>query len=103
MKAKDRSLLATVLLVGCVVLLLSRHSLLAANPVGIAFQELAALLMVWARLAFGVRSVHATANPAAGGLVTSGRIRTGSRARCACHRDDERPASTRLTRRRSPT
>ncbi len=75
MNAKARSLLATALLVVCVVLLLLRHSLIAATPIGIALQVLAALLMLWARLTFGMRSFHATANPTAGGLVTSGPYR----------------------------
>ena len=75
MNAKARSLLATALLVVFVVLLLLRHSLIAATPIGIALQVLAALLMLWARLTFGMRSFHATANPTAGGLVTSGPYR----------------------------
>ena len=75
MNAKARSLLATALLVVFVVLLLLRHSLIAATPIGIALQVLAALLVLWARLTFGMRSFHATANPTAGGLVTSGPYR----------------------------
>lgn len=75
MNARTRSLIATVLLVGCVALLYVRHALIAGNPVGIALQLLAALLMLWARLTFGMRSFHATANPTAGGLVTAGPYR----------------------------
>lgn len=75
MNAKTRSLVATLLLVVCVALLYVRHSLVAANPIGLALQVLAALLMLWARLTFGLRSFHATANPTAGGLVTSGPYR----------------------------
>jgi protein-S-isoprenylcysteine O-methyltransferase Ste14 len=75
MNAKTRSLLATMVLVVCVVLLLMRHSLFASNVVGITLQVLAALLMLWARLTFGMRSFHATANPTAGGLVTAGPYR----------------------------
>jgi len=66
MNPKTRSLLATLLLSGTVLLLLLRHSLFAAIPIGIALQVLAALLMVWARLTFGLRSFHAAANPTAG-------------------------------------
>jgi protein-S-isoprenylcysteine O-methyltransferase Ste14 len=33
------------------------------------------LLMLWARLTFGIRSFHGTANPTAGGLVTTGPYR----------------------------
>jgi protein-S-isoprenylcysteine O-methyltransferase Ste14 len=75
MSAKNRSLLATVLLVVCVVLLLLQHSLIARNPIGIALQALAVALMLWARVTFGMRSFHATANPTAGGLVTAGPYR----------------------------
>lgn len=52
-----------------------QKSLFAVEPVGIALQLLAAALMVWARLTFGLRSFHAAANPTAGGLVTSGPYR----------------------------
>ena len=75
MNAKTRSLAATVVLAVCVAVLFARHALIAANPIGIALQVLAALLMLWARLTFGMRSFHATANPTAGGLVTSGPYR----------------------------
>ena len=49
--------------------------LFCANPVVIAVQALAALLMIWARLTFGVRSFHAGASPTAGGLVDTGPYR----------------------------
>ncbi|HEY2896001.1 MAG TPA: isoprenylcysteine carboxylmethyltransferase family protein [Gemmatimonadaceae bacterium] len=75
MNTKTRSLLATLVLAACVVLLVEKHSLFAAGPVAIALQVLAALLMLWARLTFGMRSFHATANPTSGGLVTSGPYR----------------------------
>ena len=75
MNAKTRSLLATILLAACVALLFVRHALIAANPIGIALQVLAALLMFWARFTFGMRSFHATANPTSGGLVTGGPYR----------------------------
>src|SRR6476646_6311911 len=75
MSATARSLLATMLLAVCVVLLVLRHSLFAANPIGIALQALAALLMLCARLTFGMRSFHAAAKPTAGGLVDTGPYR----------------------------
>jgi protein-S-isoprenylcysteine O-methyltransferase Ste14 len=75
MNAKARSLLATLVLVGCILLLYMRHALVATNPVGIVLQVLAVLLMLWARLTFGMRSFHATANPTEGGLVTAGPYR----------------------------
>src|SRR5512143_586758 len=45
------------------------------GPITITIQIIAALLMVWARLTFGIRSFHGTANPTAGGLVTTGPYR----------------------------
>jgi protein-S-isoprenylcysteine O-methyltransferase Ste14 len=48
------------------------RSLFSPNPVVIGFQLAAVLLMLWARVTFGLRSFHAAANPTAGGLVTSG-------------------------------
>ena len=50
-------------------------SLFSPHPAVIAAQIAAALLMLWARVTFGLRSFHATANPTSGGLVTSGPYR----------------------------
>jgi len=75
MDPRKRSLLATMVLVVCVVALFARRALLAATPIAIALQVLAALLMLWARLTFGMRSFHATANPTPGGLVATGPYR----------------------------
>jgi protein-S-isoprenylcysteine O-methyltransferase Ste14 len=75
MNPKSRSLAATVLLVVVVVALLRDHALIAHTPLGIALQVLAAALMLWARITFGMRSFHATANPTEGGIVTAGPYR----------------------------
>lgn len=75
MDPRKRSLAATMVLVVAVVALLVRRALVAATPIGIALQVLAALLMLWARLTFGMRSFHATADPTAGGLVATGPYR----------------------------
>lgn len=75
MDPRKRSLVATMVLVVCVVVLFVRHALVAAAPIGIALQVLAALLMLWSRLTFGMRSFHAAANPTAGGLVATGPYR----------------------------
>jgi protein-S-isoprenylcysteine O-methyltransferase Ste14 len=75
MNGKTRSLVATIVLVVAIVLLLQQRSLAARTPVGIALQLLAIALMLWARLTFGMRSFHATANPTAGGLVNTGPYR----------------------------
>jgi protein-S-isoprenylcysteine O-methyltransferase Ste14 len=50
-------------------------NLLSVQPIAIALQVLAVALMVWARLAFGSRSFHASADPTAGGLVKTGPYR----------------------------
>jgi protein-S-isoprenylcysteine O-methyltransferase Ste14 len=59
----------------CLVWLAFHKALLGAGPVTIAIQVIAVLLMIWARLTFGLRSFHAAANPTAGGLVTRGPYR----------------------------
>ena len=55
--------------------LMIRHELFGRTWLPIAFQVLAVLLMIAARLTFGRRSFHAAANPTAGGLVTTGPYR----------------------------
>ena len=47
-------------------------SLFSPDPLVITAQIAAVLLMIWARVTFGMRSFHAAANPTAGGLVTTG-------------------------------
>lgn len=75
MNLKPVSLVATAVLTVAVISLLLRHSLFGHGPMSIAFQVLAAGLMLWARTTFGGRSFHAGAQPTAGGLVTSGPYR----------------------------
>ena len=65
MNARTASIVAVVILVGVLVLLLRRGELLGAGPASIAFQFIAVLLMLWARVTFGRRSFHAAANPTA--------------------------------------
>jgi protein-S-isoprenylcysteine O-methyltransferase Ste14 len=48
------------------------HHLFSPSPLVIAPQAAAVGLMIWARVTFGRRSFHATADPTGGGLVTSG-------------------------------
>lgn len=64
-----------VVLVLTIVGLVYTRSLLARGPVAIGLQVAAVLLMVWARIAFGIRSFHYAANPTEGGLVTAGPYR----------------------------
>lgn len=64
-----------VILVLAIVGLFYTHSLLGHGPVSIGLQVLAILLMIWARVTFGMRSFHYAANPTEGGLVTTGPYR----------------------------
>ena len=66
MNWKAASLLALAGLMICLFLLLATRSLFANGPVTIAIQTAAALLMLWARVTFGIRSFHAAANPTEG-------------------------------------
>jgi protein-S-isoprenylcysteine O-methyltransferase Ste14 len=75
MSLKRISLVATIILAIAVVSLLLRRSLFAHRPIPIALQVVAGVLMLWARVTFGLRSFHASANPTEGGLVTSGPYR----------------------------
>ena len=45
------------------------------NPISILVQVCAFSLMIWARITFGIRSFHASANTTKGGLVTHGPYR----------------------------
>lgn len=73
MNWKWSSLAALAGLIACIVgLYLNNYAIFGAGPITITIQVIAALLMVWARLTFGIRSFHGTANPTAGGLVTTG-------------------------------
>ena len=66
------SLLGFALIVIALVALLAMDKVFSSKPWVIALQVVAALLMIWARMTFGMRSFHADAAPIAGGLVTSG-------------------------------
>jgi protein-S-isoprenylcysteine O-methyltransferase Ste14 len=72
---KALSLLSFVLMVAGLLGLIATHSLLSASPLVIGLQAAAVALMLWARINFGRRSFHATADPTAGGLVTTGPYR----------------------------
>ena len=61
-----------LIMIGGILGLLATHSLFSTNPAVIAGQAAAFALMVWARMTFGRRSFHATADPTEGGLVTGG-------------------------------
>lgn len=63
-----------VLILAAMALVLT-HSLLGHGPLTIGLQIAGLLLMIWARVTFGLRSFHYAANPTAGGLVTTGPYR----------------------------
>jgi protein-S-isoprenylcysteine O-methyltransferase Ste14 len=69
------SIAGYVLMIAALVALLWGHSLFGETPIPIGVQILTFSLMVWARVTFGGRSFHATANPTEGGVVTSGPYR----------------------------
>jgi protein-S-isoprenylcysteine O-methyltransferase Ste14 len=75
MSLKRISIFAFLGAVVCLVWLAFQKVLLGSGPVTISIQVGAILLMIWARLTFGLRSFHAAANPTAGGLVTRGPYR----------------------------
>jgi protein-S-isoprenylcysteine O-methyltransferase Ste14 len=62
-------------LVAALIGLLVRHALVGAGPVGWLLQGGAVALNIWARITFGRRSFHASADPTEGGLVTTGPYR----------------------------
>jgi protein-S-isoprenylcysteine O-methyltransferase Ste14 len=62
-------------MVAGMLLLLATGGFFSPHPVVIAVQILGLCLMIWARKTFGLRSMHATASPTEGGLVTSGPYR----------------------------
>jgi protein-S-isoprenylcysteine O-methyltransferase Ste14 len=72
---KALSIASFLLMVAALVGLLVTHSFFGRGVVAIAAQVAAVGLMVWARLTFGRRSFHASADPTAGGLVTAGPYR----------------------------
>lgn len=72
---KALSLLGMLLMVAGLLGLLYTHRLFSTSPVVIVLQAAAVALMVWARITFGRRSFHATANTTEGGLVTHGPYR----------------------------
>ena len=75
MTLRRLSILGFVVLVLALLGLTIRKAILASTPVTIAAQAVAVLLMVWARMTFGLRSFHAAADPTEGGLVTTGPYR----------------------------
>ena len=69
------SIVGVFVMIGALIGLYKIGVLFTAQPIAIALQLLAIALMVSARVTFGRRSFHASANPTAGGLVTTGPYR----------------------------
>ena len=69
------SLLGLLLAAAAMAGLLSVHHLFAKSSYLLAVQVAAALLMIWARATFGLRSFHAAASTSEGDLVTTGPYR----------------------------
>lgn len=72
---KAASVAGLLMMIGGIVGLWRLGALFSPSPVVIAAQAAAVALMAWARLTFGLRSFHATANATGGGLVTTGPYR----------------------------
>lgn len=72
---KNISLAALLLMALALAGLVVRGAFFSLHPLAIGAEAASIALMVWARLTFGLRSLHAAANPSAGGLVTTGPYR----------------------------
>jgi protein-S-isoprenylcysteine O-methyltransferase Ste14 len=72
---KALSLLGFAVMVVGMIGLWRVGALFGNNPLLIALQVAAGGLMIWARITFGLRSFHASANPTSGGLVVHGPYR----------------------------
>ena len=75
MNLKTASLIAFVVAVSGAVYLYLIGYIFSKNPVTIVIQTFAVIIMIWARLTFGIRSFHASANATKGNLVTNGPYR----------------------------
>ncbi len=72
MKLVVLSVLAFAVLVAILVYLVYTNSVFGVGPISIGVQVAAALLMLWARFTFGLRSFNPGANTTKGALVTHG-------------------------------
>lgn len=72
---KISSLIALGFAIAGVLFLYDKNYIFSKNPIAIIIQFCSALLMVWARITFGIRSFHAAANTTKGKLVTNGPYR----------------------------
>ncbi len=75
MISKTTSIIALITAILGMIFLIEKHYLFSPNPVTIIIQVMAAGLMLWARITFGIRSFHGAANTTEGKLVTNGPYR----------------------------
>jgi protein-S-isoprenylcysteine O-methyltransferase Ste14 len=66
------SIVGYLVMIAAVIGLFANGSLFTPSLLAIAVQAIAVVLMVWARLTLGKRSFRVSADPTAGGLVTTG-------------------------------
>ena len=69
------SLISFVVVILGVFYLAENNYIFSKNPISIIIQVGAVILMIWARLTFGIRSFHASANATKGKLITNGPYR----------------------------
>jgi protein-S-isoprenylcysteine O-methyltransferase Ste14 len=72
MNSKIASIILVIIIMACALFLGETYQVLSTNPIGISIQILSLLLMIWARITFGIRSFHGAANTTGGRLVTNG-------------------------------
>jgi protein-S-isoprenylcysteine O-methyltransferase Ste14 len=72
MNLKLGSLIAFGIVVIGLLILLKQNLILSTNPISITIQLGSIAFMIWARITFGFRSFHATANTTKGKLITTG-------------------------------
>ncbi|NOZ13795.1 MAG: isoprenylcysteine carboxylmethyltransferase family protein [Acidobacteria bacterium] len=75
LKQKAISVFGFLGMVAAILGLITTKSILARFPAFAVVQAIAVLLMLWARLTFGLRSFHLSADATPGNLVTSGPYR----------------------------
>ena len=72
MLLKIGSIISLAIAIVAVLFLYEKKWIFANNSVSLIIQIAAAILMLWARLTFGLRSFHGAANTTRGRLVTNG-------------------------------
>jgi protein-S-isoprenylcysteine O-methyltransferase Ste14 len=75
MNLKIASLAAFGAALAGIFFLIYKHYIFSGNPVAVIMQSCSVVLMIWARITFGLRSFHASANTTKGELVTTGPYR----------------------------